>query len=465
MNNKINLILNTDSYKLSHYLQYSSDVKYLSAYIESRGGRWNRVLFYGLQMFLKEYLTQKITHEDIDEAKDIIKAHQMPFNEDDWRYIVDTYDGKLPLEIEAVKEGSIVQTENVLVQIKNTDPRLAWLVGYIETSLLRGIWYPVAVATNSYFCKQTILSFLRETGSPEGIDFALHDFGARGVSSFESAGIGSSAHLINFKSTDTITGILFAKKYYGIDMPATSIPASEHSTMISWGKNDEFKAFENMVDKFGEQTFACVIDSYDTLAAIDKWGIVRDANNTTLFNRVAQLGGKVVLRPDSGNPVIMACECIEKMMEIAGYTINEKGYRILPEHIRLIYGDGINPQSINDILSELKFRQISADNIVFGMGGALLQHINRDTLHFAMKINATSQDGNNWIPVSKNPITDPSKRSKHGRLALIKIGSSYKTIPLSELHTQQNKLVPIFRNGEILKEIDFNQIRLNVLES
>ena len=155
----------------------------------------------------------------------------------------------------------------------------------------------------------------------------------------------------------------------------------------------------------------------------------------------------------------------EKMMEIAGYTINEKGYRILPEHIRLIYGDGINPQSINDILSELKFRQISADNIAFGMGGALLQHINRDTLHFAMKINATSQDGNNWTPVSKNPITDPSKRSKHGRLALIKTGSSYKTIPLSELHTQQNKLVPIFRNGEILKEIDFNQIRLNVLES
>lgn len=463
--NKINLILNTDSYKLSHYLQYSNNAKYISAYIESRGGRWNRVLFYGLQMFLKEYLTQKITHEDIDEAKEVVKAHQMPFNEEDWRYIVDTYDGKLPLEIEAVAEGSIVQTENVLVQIKNTDPRLAWLVGYIETSLLRGIWYPAAVATNSYFCKQTILSFLRETGSPENIGYALHDFGARGVSSFESAGIGSSAHLINFKGTDTITGILFAKKYYGIDMAATSIPASEHSTIISWGKNGEFEAFENMVNKFGNQNFACVIDSYDTLAAISKWGENKDENNKTLFDRVFEMGGKIVLRPDSGNPVVMACECIEKMMEIAGFTINEKGYKVLPDHIRLIYGDGINPQSINDILSELKFRQLSADNISFGMGGALLQHINRDTLRFAMKINAISQDGQNWVPVSKNPITDPSKRSRHGRLALIKQGSSYKTIPFSELGNFQNKLIPVFRNGEILKETNFYQIRTNALES
>ncbi|WP_201030179.1 nicotinamide phosphoribosyltransferase domain-containing protein, partial [Campylobacter fetus] len=182
----MNLILNTDSYKISHYLQYPKDVNYVSSYIESRGGRWNRVLFYGLQMFLMEYLSKKITYEDIEEAKDFIKFHGLSFNEDSWRYIVDEHGGALPLEIEAVKEGSIVQTDNVLLQIRNTDPKLPWLVGYLETAILRAIWYPVAVATNSYFCKQNILQFLNETGTPDLIDFCLHDFGARGVSSFES---------------------------------------------------------------------------------------------------------------------------------------------------------------------------------------------------------------------------------------------------------------------------------------
>ncbi|RAZ60452.1 nicotinate phosphoribosyltransferase [Campylobacter hyointestinalis] len=452
----MNLILNTDSYKISHYLQYPKEVNYVSSYIESRGGRWNRVLFYGLQMFLMEYLSKKITYEDIEEARDFIKAHGLVFNEDGWRYIVDEHGGALPLEIEAVKEGSIVQTDNVLLQIRNTDPKLPWLVGYLETAILRAIWYPVAVATNSYFCKQNILQFLNETGTPELIDFCLHDFGARGVSSFESAGIGGSAHMVNFKGSDTITGAVFAKKYYDADMAAFSIPASEHSTMTTWGKERENEAYKNMVDKFGSGIFACVIDSYDTLNAIDLWG--------KLFDEVKAKGGRVVLRPDSGNPVTMASECLERMMDIAGFSVNQKGYRLLPNHVRLIYGDGINPQSLVDILNELKLRKISADNIVFGMGGALLQHLNRDTLRFAMKANAVSKDGKHWIDVKKDPITDPTKRSKSGRLALIRKGNLFKTIRLDELKKEENKLKPVFKDGKILSKVSFDDIRARVKE-
>lgn len=450
----MNLILNTDSYKTSHYLQYPSDVKFVSSYIESRGGRWNRLLFYGLQMFLMEYLSKKITKEDILEAKEIITAHGMPFNEDGWNYILNEHGGKLPLEIEAVREGSVVQTDNVLVQVRNTDPKLPWLVGYIETALLRAIWYPVAVATNSYFCKQRILTALRETGTPELIDFCLHDFGARGVSSYESAGIGGSAHMVNFKGSDTMSGIVFARKYYEADMPSFSIPASEHSTMISWGKASELEAYANMVDKFASGLFACVIDSYDTFNAIELWG--------RLFDKVKASGGRVVLRPDSGNPVTMASECLEKMMDIAGYSLNQKGYKVLPDHIRMIYGDGIDPQSIGDVLAELKLRKISSDNMAFGMGGALLQHLNRDTLKFAMKTNAVSHDGINWIDVRKDPATDPAKRSKSGRLALIRQGSLYKTIRFDELGDRQNKLITVFKNGELTSKVSFEDIRTRV---
>ena len=325
----MNPILNTDSYKLSHYLQYPPELKFISSYIESRGGRWNRVIFYGLQAFLKAYLSQKITADDIKEAKEFAAPHGLPFNEKGWKYILKEHGGALPLRIEAVAEGSVVPTENVLVQMQNTDANVPWLVGWVETALLRAIWYPVAVATNSYFSKELISRFLSETGSPSEIDFKLHDFGARGVSSFESAGIGGSAHLLNFKGSDTISGALFARQFYGADMAAFSIPASEHSTMTAWGKERENLAYANMSERFGDSVFACVIDSYNIENAILEW--------SKLMPSIKERGGRVVLRPDSGNPVAMAILCIERLIELVGARKNEKGYLVLPDFVRVIW--------------------------------------------------------------------------------------------------------------------------------
>ena len=452
----MNPILNTDSYKLSHFLQYPKDISFVNSYIESRGGRWNRLIFYGLQAFLMQYLSQKITADNISEATEFAALHGLPFNQAGWEYILKAHGGALPLSIEAVREGSIVGTENVLLQVQNTDAKVPWLVGWIETALLRSIWYPVAVATKSYFCKQIILHFLNETGDPADIEYALHDFGARGVSSFESAGIGGSAHLLNFGGSDTISGALFAMKYYGATMPARSIPASEHSTMTAWGKEHEALAFANMSEKFGSNVFACVIDSYDALNAIDLW-----AKN---FDEIKRRGGRVVLRPDSGNPVTMAASCIERLFSHAGYSINDKGYKLLPPFVRLIYGDGITPESINDILSELKMRRISASNISFGMGGALLQHLNRDTLRFAMKTSAISSDGKIWQDVFKSPSTDATKRSKGGVLALIKQDGVYNTVRADELKGQKNELEMVFKNGELLRQSSFDEIKARILE-
>jgi len=185
-----NIILNTDSYKSSHYyLQYPPKSEYVSSYIEARGGDYDKTLFFGLQAFIKAYLLTPITQENIDEAKAIITAHGLPFNEEDWQYILDEYNGFLPIEISAVKEGMLVPLKCPLVQVVNTDPKLPWLTSYMETALLRAVWFPTTVATLSYSIKEIIKSYLDETSdnAEAELPFKLHDFGARGTSSQESA--------------------------------------------------------------------------------------------------------------------------------------------------------------------------------------------------------------------------------------------------------------------------------------
>ena len=194
-----NAILNVDSYKTSHYLQYPPGTTQVSSYIEARGGQFEKVVFFGLQMFIKEYLTTPIAAADIDEAKVILEAHGVPFNEAGWRYILEQHNGYLPIEIQAVPEGTVLPVQNVMAQVINTDPNCAWLTSYVETALLRAVWYPTTVATQSRYCKHIIQAYLEATAdSTEGLPFKLHDFGARGVSSEESAAIGGAAHLVNF---------------------------------------------------------------------------------------------------------------------------------------------------------------------------------------------------------------------------------------------------------------------------
>lgn len=267
-----NLILNTDSYKASHYLQYPPSTTHVSSYIEARGGPYDQAVFFGLQMFIKEYLTTPITAADIEEARQIIVAHGLPFNEAGWQHILRKHSGYLPITIQAIPEGTPVAVQNALVQVVNTDPECAWLTSYIETALLRAIWYPTSVATVSHRCKQIISRYLKMTAdSSDGVVFKLHDFGARGATSREAAGIGGVAHLVNFWGTDTMSGLLNARRYYNAEMAGFSIPAAEHSTVTAWGKSGEADAYRNMLDQFsGEGKLVAVVsDSYDLWHAID----------------------------------------------------------------------------------------------------------------------------------------------------------------------------------------------------
>ncbi len=458
-----NVLLNTDSYKVSMFKQYPAGTTGVYSYIESRGGRYDRTVFFGLQAFIKEYLLEPITQSDIDIADEILTAHGEPFNRAGWQYILDKHMGYLPVVIRAVPEGLVIPVKNVLATIENTDPECYWLTTYLETALLRAVWYPTTVATQSWTIKRVILDYLEKTGDPALIDFKLHDFGARGVSSLESAAIGGAAHLVNFMGSDTISGVLYAREFYNAGIAGFSIPAAEHSTITSWGRDNEVKAYENMVAQFAKpgSIVAVVSDSYDIYNAASKlWG-------EELRQKVIDSGATVVIRPDSGDPLTVNQRLIEILGEKFGYTTNGKGFKVL-NNVRLIQGDGVNELTIRSILGGFMAMGWSADNIAFGMGGALLQAIDRDTQKFAMKCSAVEIGSGNWIDVQKDPITDPGKKSKAGCVTLWKSGGEYVSAVNKPTGWHDkgigdfvDVLETVYCDGKLVKEITFNEVRAN----
>jgi nicotinamide phosphoribosyltransferase len=450
-------IIDTDAYKVSMFLQYPPDTEYVSSYLEARKNPWKTVTWYGLQHILKE-LTVLVTPADVEFAKLYWEAQGEPFNYEGWMIIATELGGRLPLCIQAAPEGAVMKSNNVMVQIVNTDPRFFWLTTWVETPIMR-VWYPTTVASLSAAIKADIYAALVESADApdEEILYKLHDFGSRGTSSKESAGIGGSAHILNFAGTDTGVALLHAMEFYGAPMGGVcgSIPAAEHSTITSWGRENEVKAFENMIDKFGSGLVAVVSDSYDIYNAVTNlWG-------GELKERVIAMDGMLIVRPDSGNPTQIPIDVIQLLDKEFGHTINSKGYKVL-NHVRVLQGDGINQDSVNVIMARLIALGYSITNIAFGMGGALLQAPNRDTMGFAIKASAAKINGE-WTVVFKDPITDTGKRSKKGRLALIIRDGEYVTIREDELvgdlaYPGVNKLITVYEDGVILEREEWANV-------
>ncbi|RTL37385.1 MAG: nicotinate phosphoribosyltransferase [Burkholderiales bacterium] len=450
------LVLNTDSYKTSHWLQYPPGTQTVFSYIEARGGSLPYTVFFGLQALLKEYFSDPVTAEDVALAGEVCAAHGVPFNHDGWQHIVQAHGGRLPLRIRAVPEGTVVPVNQVLVTVENTDPACWWLTSYVETVLLR-VWYPTTVATHSHATRRLIGEALARTGDPAGLPFKLHDFGARGVSSLESALLGGMAHLVNFQGTDTMTALLGARAYYGEPMAGFSIPAAEHSTITAWGRDGEADAYRNMLRQFGKPgaLLAVVSDSYDLDAAVTRlWG-------GELREAVIASGAVVVIRPDSGDPTTVVRRTVQSLDAAFGSDVNAQGFKVL-RHVRVIQGDGITRSSIASILAALEEAGYSADNVAFGQGGALLQQVNRDSLGFAMKASAVQVNGA-WRDVFKAPVTDPAKRSKAGRLTLVQRDSQYATVRLDDPAAQgagaTEVLRTVWENGRLLVDDPFATIR------
>jgi len=454
-----NIVLNSDSYKYSQWVQYPEGTEYVYSYIESRGGAYDQLVFFGLQAFLREYMTTPVTAAMVNQAREIMQAHGEPFNYEGWMYIVNTHGGHLPVEIKGVNEGTVMHKKHVLVSIVNTDPKCYWLTSFLETALLRAIWYPTTVASNSYVSKTIIAHFLERNGDPGLIDFKLHDFGARGVSSLESAALGGMAHLVNFMGTDTVSGVLAAMEYYDAPVSGFSIPAMEHSTVTSWGRENEVASYRNMLKNYAKEgkILACVSDSYDIYEACKKWG-------TELKQEVIDSKAVVVIRPDSGDPVQVVNDCLKILDQYFGHTLNAKGYRVL-NNVRVIQGDGIDHSMIRAILTVMDMNGYSAVNVAFGQGGALLQIVNRDTLEFAMKCSAAMINGK-WVEVYKDPVTSSMKKSKKGRLMLVTDESGkFVTKVLDYGRSIVDHLERRYMDGKLYNETTFDQVRARAKEA
>jgi len=468
-----NLLLMADSYKYSHFLQYPKGTTHVSSYIEARGidddyktlfrgtivdKNAQELVFFGIQAFVKQYLSKRITKENVDEAEELITAHGEPFNRRDFMTIVNKYDGYLPLLIKAAPEGTVLPLHNVMLQVINTDPTMPWLTSWIETMLLRAIWYPTTVATLSRDSKKIIKHYLDMTSdNPDQVAFKLHDFGARGVSSEESAKLGGLAHLVNFMGTDTVAALVAARRWYGESMAGFSVPAAEHSTITVWEAPQEVDAYRNMLDKFAKQgkIVAVVSDSYDIFkAARDLWG-------GELREQVLKSGATLVIRPDSGDPLQVNMKLMEILIERFGAKSNSKNFTVLNDAVRVIQGDGVNPQTIARILQTFCMRGWAADNITFGQGGALLQKVNRDTFKFAMKASAAKVNGV-WRDVFKDPITDTGKRSKRGILKLIleqrnDCPPEYVTVANDD--PRKDLLQIVYNTGIVANETTLSEVR------
>lgn len=471
---KVNPILAVDSYKLSHAFSYPKSVTGMFSYIEARTRGRDTLIPFGLQMWMRKFLTVQITVKMIDEAEAFAKAHGEPFNRDGWEHIVKAHNGYLPVKIRAVPEGTPVRSGNALVTIECTDPQVFWLSSYLETALQRGVWYPTTIASMDYEIKREIKRFYEISGADLGLlPFALHDFGGRGVSCAEQAEIGGAAHLVNFMGSDTIEGIRAANFYYNEPMAAFSVPATEHSVQCAFGSSyEEQKSYiqhqlKNLAKPGG--IVSIVLDGFD---------VYREAQTVCeLKDEVIASGAKIVFRPDSGDMMEVVPRLLRMQDAAFGHTLTSKGYKKI-NTVGIIQGDGVDHMAIKTLLGNILAMGYSADNVIFGSGGALLQKVNRDTFKFAQKCSAIlvekselafdgseyySIERDEWVGISKDPITDPGKASKKGRLTLVrsKVTGEYSTASIDEPLSEEfeDAMVTVYENGVILYGSTLSEIR------
>lgn len=420
---RTNLILMTDSYKLSHLTpeptgMYPDGTCGMFGYIEART-KGDIIIPVGLKMYLMKYLSVPVTLEDLEEAEQFALMHGEPFNYAMWEKIITVYNGFLPIVIKAVPEGTPLMSGNVMVTVSCEDPDCFGIVSSIETMLQRAVWYPTTIASNDHKVYKLLAKNLKKTSdNPAAISFMYHDFGGRGVSSHESAEIGGMAHLVHFMGSDTMEGVRAANFYYNCPMSAFSVIATEHSVQTSFGSSeaDQEKYLSSILTKYAKpgKIVSIVIDGYD---------MMREATKlcTVFKDQIIASGAKIVFRPDSGDAITNVIKLLDLQAEHFGFTVNSKGFKVI-NHVAVIQGDGVDYRAMELILHAVKLNEYSVENVVFGSGGALLQKVNRDTYRFAQKASAikTGPHDIDWKEIFKNPITDPGKVSKKGLMTLIR---------------------------------------------
>ena len=463
----------TDSYKFTHHKQYPEGTTGVYSYLEAREKAQDPcTMFFGLQSIIKRYLIGPVVcRNDIERASAISKVHfgdSTIFNRPMWEHILGSLEGRLPIRIKAVPEGTVVSNSNVLMAIENTDDRCAPLTNHLET-LLSHVWAPSTVATRSFYIKKMIEEFLESSSDQKGsLDFQLHDFGCRGVPSPESAYLLGAAHLINFKGTDTLPALNCAITDYNANLEglAYSVPATEHSVMTSLGKEGELDVIRHLLKQYPVGIVSCVGDSYNINTFVHDY-VCRILREDILARNHEIIPCKFVVRPDSlrnsmDTVPAQVLWILDELWDAFGGKENSKGYRVLNPHVGVLWGDGLMARDIHSVLLSMVTEGYSAENIVFGMGGGLLQKIDRDTQRFAIKCSAQKRDGI-WHSVRKNPL-DTSKTSKEGRLKLLK-NYNGEFLTVQETYPGEDQLATVFENGELLRDYSWSEVRDNASQS
>ena len=473
-----------DFYKVGHKDQYVKGTTKIYSTWTPRSNKYfprtDRVVLFGLQGFIKKYLIEYFNDNFFNESEDTVVYQYVHFikehlgTETTGEHIRALHKlGYLPISIKAIEEGSSVNIRVPMLTIENTHPDFYWVTNYLETLLSTMLWQPCTSATIAREYKRIATKYAKETCDDLAhIPFQCHDFSMRGMSSLESAEISGAGHLTSFTGTDTIPAITYLKGYYGSNsLVGTSIPATEHSVMSSDGL-DELETFRYLIEDVYPTGFVSIVsDTYDF------WKNVTETL-PELRSKIMARDGKVVIRPDSGDPVKIICgdpnaepdTCesvglIESLWVIFGGKVNSKGYKVLDPHIGAIYGDSITLDRFEEILKQLKEKGFASSNIVVGVGSYTYQYNTRDTFGFAVKSTYSVVNEKERF-LFKDPKTDDgTKRSQRGMVAVLENGNRFvdelKFFDYQEL-AHKDEVKEVFRNGELKKHFTLDKIRANI---
>lgn len=462
----IKTIFDIDAYKAGHMSQYPWDTEYIYSVLQLRNNRYfNKTAVIGLQYFIEEYLCKPILKDDVDNLIEELKLMGIYHKDIEEKLNNLAKLGYLPIEIKAVKEGTVINMPNAICTVTNTIPGFHWVVGMIETLLLKW-WSALATSACSLSYKELISkAFDKTSTNPELIPFTVHDFGSRGCMTPEGAALTGMAHALHFMGSDTIVTIPLLRDYYNAKGTViVSVPASEHAVMCSW--ENELDAFKNMLKTYPTGVVSIVSDTYDWYNVMDKFTI-------ELKDMILNRDGKTVFRPDSGDPFEIICGTVGKITDeelcklsskelggirsldkIFGHTVNDKGYKVLNQKVGLIYGDGMYLERYENVLNKLEELGYSAENLIIGVGGILRNHT-RDTIGAAFKATCIKRKGMDAMPICKDPVTDKGKKSYKGFIKVKKDkNGNYKTLSTNGYYSNdiEDELKIVFHNGKMEKE-------------
>lgn len=486
--NNTPITLLADFYKLSHRKQYPKGTTKVYSTLTPRSNKYapysDEIVWFGLQYFIKEYLIDRFNKDFFSKPKDEVISEYSRLVEfslgkeyAETKHIKELHDlGYLPIKISTLPEGSLVPMRVPVMTIENTHDDFFWLTNFLETILSTSIWLPTTSATLAYSYRKVLNDYaIKTTGSTSGVEFQGHDFSMRGMSSEQSATVSGAGHLLSFKGTDTIPSILFLEKYYNGNIEKSligaSIPATEHSVMCSYGQENEKDLLTHLLTEvYPTGLFSAVCDTWDF------WKLVSEYL-PELKETIMSRNGKLVIRPDSGNPVDIICGTVlnggktpeekglvEVLYEIFGGQINELGFKVLDSHIGAIYGDSITLEIAKEICEKLYKKGFATTNVVFGIGSYSYQYATRDTFGFAVK--ATYAIVNNEERMLfKDPKTDSGiKKSQKGLVVVNKDDNGKfffedNFIDNDEYKSKTNLLETVFVNGKLIKETSLDEIR------